>query len=96
MVKTVAVVGDGAVGVLGVLAARQLAADRIIFISRHEDRQKLALDYDATDVVTERGQFTIRPAVAGAELAFLRDLVGRWHAPHLTPFEEAESKGGER
>src|SRR6266498_2394132 len=53
--KTVAVVGDGAVGLLGVLAAKQLGAGRIIAMSRHEPRQKLALDYGATDIVTERG-----------------------------------------
>ncbi|HEX2577790.1 MAG TPA: zinc-dependent alcohol dehydrogenase family protein [Aquihabitans sp.] len=53
--KTVAVVGDGAVGLMGVLAARQLGAERIIAMSRHEDRQKLALDLGATDIVTERG-----------------------------------------
>jgi threonine dehydrogenase-like Zn-dependent dehydrogenase len=53
--KTVAVVGDGAVGLLGVLAARQLGAERIIAMSRHEPRQKLALEYGATDLVTERG-----------------------------------------
>ena len=53
--KTVAVVGDGAVGLLGVLAARQLGAERVIAMSRHADRQKLALHYGATDVVTERG-----------------------------------------
>jgi threonine dehydrogenase-like Zn-dependent dehydrogenase len=53
--KTVAVVGDGAVGLLGVLAAKQLGADRIIAMSRHESRQKLALDFGATDIVTERG-----------------------------------------
>ena len=53
--RTVAVVGDGAVGLLGVLAARQLGAERIIAMSRHADRQKLAMHYGATDVVTERG-----------------------------------------
>ncbi|MGZ0147414.1 zinc-dependent alcohol dehydrogenase family protein [Kribbella sp. WER1] len=53
--KTVAVVGDGAVGLLGVLAARQLGAERIIAMSRHEPRQQLALEYGATDIVTERG-----------------------------------------
>jgi threonine dehydrogenase-like Zn-dependent dehydrogenase len=53
--KTVAVVGDGAVGLLGVLAARELGAERIIAMSRHADRQKLALEYGATDIVTERG-----------------------------------------
>jgi threonine dehydrogenase-like Zn-dependent dehydrogenase len=53
--KTVAVVGDGAVGLLAVLAARQLGAERIIAMSRHESRQKLALDFGATDIITERG-----------------------------------------
>jgi threonine dehydrogenase-like Zn-dependent dehydrogenase len=54
--KTVAVVGDGAVGLMGVLAAHQLGAERIIAMSRHADRQKLALDFGATDVVAERGE----------------------------------------
>jgi threonine dehydrogenase-like Zn-dependent dehydrogenase len=53
--KTVAVVGDGAVGLLAVLAARQLGAARVIAMSRHEARQKLALEFGATDIVTERG-----------------------------------------
>ena len=53
--KTVAVVGDGAVGLLGVLAAKQLGAERIIAMSRHESRQKLAREFGATDIVTERG-----------------------------------------
>jgi threonine dehydrogenase-like Zn-dependent dehydrogenase len=53
--KTVAVVGDGAVGLLAVLAARQLGADRIVAMSRHESRQRLAREFGATDVVTERG-----------------------------------------
>ena len=53
--KTVAVVGDGAVGLLGVLAAKQLGAERIIAMSRHEARQKLAREFGATDIVTERG-----------------------------------------
>jgi threonine dehydrogenase-like Zn-dependent dehydrogenase len=53
--KTVAVVGDGAVGLLAVLAAKQLGAKRIIAMSRHQSRQKLALEYGATDIVEERG-----------------------------------------
>src|SRR5215213_2304336 len=53
--KTVAVVGDGAVGLCAVLAARQMGAERIIAMSRHEDRQKLALEFGATDILTERG-----------------------------------------
>ena len=53
--KTVAVVGDGAVGLLAVLAAQQLGAERIIAISRHPDRQALAREFGATDIVEERG-----------------------------------------
>jgi len=53
--KTVAVVGDGAVGLMGVLAAKQLGAERIIAMSRHPARQHLARFYGATDIVTERG-----------------------------------------
>jgi len=53
--KTVAVVGDGAVGLLAVLAAKQLGAERIIAMSRHESRQKLAREFGATNIVTERG-----------------------------------------
>lgn len=53
--KTVAVVGDGAVGLLAILSARQMGAERIIAMSRHADRQKLALEFGATDIVTERG-----------------------------------------
>ena len=53
--KTVAVVGDGAVGLLGILAAKQLGAERIIAMSRHTDRQALALRFGATDIVEERG-----------------------------------------
>src|SRR5882724_2388853 len=52
---TVAVVGDGAVGLLGVLSAKQMGAERIIAMSRHEARQKLAREFGATDIVAERG-----------------------------------------
>jgi threonine dehydrogenase-like Zn-dependent dehydrogenase len=51
----VAVVGDGAVGLCGVLAARRLGADRILILGRHRDRTDLALEFGATDVVAERG-----------------------------------------
>lgn len=54
--KTVAVVGDGAVGLMGVLAAKELGAERIIISSRHADRQALARDFGATDVLAERGE----------------------------------------
>ena len=53
--KTVAVVGDGAVGLLGILSAQQMGAERIIAMSRHESRQRLAREYGATDIVSERG-----------------------------------------
>ena len=53
--STVVVVGDGAVGLLGVLSANQMGADRIIAMSRHTSRQKLAREFGATDIVTERG-----------------------------------------
>jgi threonine dehydrogenase-like Zn-dependent dehydrogenase len=52
---TAVVVGDGAVGLCGVIAAKQLGAARIIAMSRHTSRQKLALEFGATDIVTERG-----------------------------------------
>src|SRR3954447_14566841 len=54
--KTVAVVGDGAVGLLGILAAQQLGAERIIAFSRHADRQALAREFGATDIIEERGE----------------------------------------
>jgi threonine dehydrogenase-like Zn-dependent dehydrogenase len=65
--KTVAVVGDGAVGLLGILAAQQLGAERVIAFSRHADRQALALQFGATDIVTERG---------GAGVERVKELTG--------------------
>jgi threonine dehydrogenase-like Zn-dependent dehydrogenase len=53
--KTVAVVGDGAVGLMAILAAKRLGAERIIAKSRHPERQNLARHYGATDIVEERG-----------------------------------------
>ncbi|MDT8913492.1 zinc-dependent alcohol dehydrogenase family protein [Amycolatopsis sp. PS_44_ISF1] len=64
---TVAVIGDGAVGLLGVLAARELGAERIIAMSRHASRQTLATEFGATDIVTERGD---------AGVARIKDLTG--------------------
>ncbi|CAL9367076.1 putative zinc-binding alcohol dehydrogenase [Nocardiopsis dassonvillei] len=72
--RTVAVVGDGAVGLLGVLAARRLGAERIIVMSRHADRQALAKRFGATDIVEERGE-------AGA--ARVKELTGG-HGAHST------------
>lgn len=69
--KTVAVVGDGAVGLLAVLAARRLGAERIIAMSRHEPRQKLALEFGATDIVTERGE---------AGVARIKEMTGGYGA----------------
>ncbi|WP_053386106.1 zinc-dependent alcohol dehydrogenase family protein [Leucobacter japonicus] len=65
--KTVAVVGDGAVGLLGILAAQQLGAERIIAMSRHADRQALARRFGATDIVEERGE---------AGVARIKELTG--------------------
>ncbi|MEV5910296.1 zinc-dependent alcohol dehydrogenase family protein [Streptomyces chartreusis] len=65
--STAVVVGDGAVGLCAVLAAKELGAERIIAMSRHESRQKLALEFGATDIVTERGDEGI---------ARIKDLTG--------------------
>ena len=67
---TVVVVGDGAVGLCAVLAARRLGAERIVAMSRHEDRQRLARGFGATDVVSERGEN------GSAEVKELLDGVG--------------------
>lgn len=54
--STAVVVGDGAVGLMGVLSAKQMGAGRLIIMSRHKSRQELALEYGATDIVAERGE----------------------------------------
>ncbi|MEW1829803.1 zinc-dependent alcohol dehydrogenase family protein [Streptomyces sp. NPDC088196] len=54
--STVVVVGDGAVGLSGVVAARELGAERVIAMSRHASRQQLASEFGATDIVAERGE----------------------------------------
>ncbi len=64
---TVVVVGDGAVGLCAVLAAAQLGADRVVAMSRHEDRQQIARQFGATHIVAERGK-------AGAER--IKELTG--------------------
>ncbi|WP_313479750.1 zinc-dependent alcohol dehydrogenase family protein [Microbacterium sp.] len=69
--KTVAVVGDGAVGLLGVLAASQLGAERIIAMSRHADRQALARRFGATDIVEARGD---------AGVAAIKEMTGGYGA----------------
>jgi threonine dehydrogenase-like Zn-dependent dehydrogenase len=57
---TVAVVGDGAVGLCAVLASRRLGAERVIALSRHPERQKVALEFGATDLVEERGDLAVQ------------------------------------
>ena len=69
--KTIAVVGDGAVGLSAVLAAKQLGAERIVVFSRHPERQALARTFGATDIITERGD-------AGA--AKVKELTGGYGA----------------
>lgn len=69
--KTVAVVGDGAVGLLAILAAKQLGASRIIAMSRHPERQALAKTFGATDIVEERGE---------AGVAKIKELTGGYGA----------------
>src|SRR3954449_11833400 len=54
--KTVAIVGDGAVGLCGVIAARRLGAEQIILLGRHPDRIALAKEFGASDIVSERGE----------------------------------------
>ena len=58
--RTVVVVGDGAVGLCGVLAARRLGAERVIAMSRHADRQQVATEFGATDIVEERGEAGVK------------------------------------
>jgi threonine dehydrogenase-like Zn-dependent dehydrogenase len=70
--RTVAVVGDGAVGLCGVIAARRLGAERIIMLGRHADRIALARELGATDVVSERGEEAV---------ARVRELTGG-HGAH--------------
>ena len=65
--STVAVVGDGAVGLLGILSAKQMGAERIIAMSRHGSRQRIAREFGATDIVTERGD---------AGVAQIKELTG--------------------
>jgi hypothetical protein len=57
--KRVAVVGDGAVGLCGVIAAKRLGAEQIIILGRHRDRIALAREFGATEVVSERGEEAI-------------------------------------
>jgi threonine dehydrogenase-like Zn-dependent dehydrogenase len=58
--KSAAVVGDGAVGLCGVIAAKRLGAEQIIILGRHQDRTALAREFGATDVVPERGEEAVQ------------------------------------
>ena len=80
---TVAVVGDGAVGICGVIAAKRLGAEQIIVMGRHPDRIALAKEFGATDVVTERGDEAIervRDLTGGLGVQSVLECVGTEHA----------------
>ncbi len=77
--KTAAVIGDGAVGLCGVIAARRLGADRIIIMGRHTDRIELAKSFGATDVVSERGEEAgerVRELTGGSGVHSVLECVG--------------------
>jgi threonine dehydrogenase-like Zn-dependent dehydrogenase len=77
--KTAAVVGDGAVGLCGVIAAKRLGAEQIILLGRHPDRIALARDFGATDIVSERGDEAverIRELTAGFGAHSVLECVG--------------------
>lgn len=80
---TAVVVGDGAVGLMGVLAASQMGAGRVIVMSRHEERQKLALEYGATVIVEERGEDGI------ARIMYLTNEVGAESVLECVGMEES-------
>src|SRR4249920_4196014 len=81
--KTVAVIGDGAVGLCGVIAARRLGAEQIIMLGRHADRIALAKEFGATDVVSERGE------EAAAGVRELTDGLGAHSVLECVGYEEA-------
>ncbi len=93
--KTAAVVGDGAVGLCGVIAAKRLGAERIILLGRHPDRIKLGREFGATDVVTERGVDAIeqvRQLAGGHGAHSVLECVGHGEAM-LTAIEIARPGG---
>jgi threonine dehydrogenase-like Zn-dependent dehydrogenase len=84
---TVAVIGDGAVGLMAVLSARQLGAERIILMGRHRDRTDLGREFGATDVVAERGEngiAIVRELTGSHGVAKVLEAVG-----HLPAYEQA-------
>ncbi|GAB3429220.1 zinc-dependent alcohol dehydrogenase family protein [Actinophytocola sediminis] len=84
---TVTVIGDGAVGLLAVLSARQLGAERIILMGRHKDRTDLGREFGATDVVAARGEegiAAVRELTGGHGTHAVLEAVG-----HLSAYEQA-------
>jgi threonine dehydrogenase-like Zn-dependent dehydrogenase len=76
---TAAVIGDGAVGICGVMAARRLGAERILMLGRHQDRTDLAIEFGATDVIAERGEEAaerVRELTGGAGVGSVLECVG--------------------
>jgi threonine dehydrogenase-like Zn-dependent dehydrogenase len=85
--QTVAVIGDGAVGLSAVLAAKQLGAERIILMGRHQARTSLGIEFGATDVVTERGQKGIEQVLdltSGEGVHAVLEAVG-----HMPAYQQA-------
>jgi hypothetical protein len=83
--KTAAVVGDGAVGLCGVIAAKRLGAEHIILLGRHADRIALAKEFGARDIVTERGEQAIervRELTDGFGVHSVLECVGTEQAIH--------------
>ncbi|MFG6446124.1 alcohol dehydrogenase catalytic domain-containing protein [Microbacterium sp. P07] len=84
---TVAVIGDGAVGLLAVLSAKQLGAEQIILMGRHRDRTDLGIEFGATDIVAERGEEGIervRELTGGHGARKVLEAVG-----HMPAYEQA-------
>jgi threonine dehydrogenase-like Zn-dependent dehydrogenase len=84
---TVTVIGDGAVGLLAVLAAKQFGAERIVLMGRHKDRTDLGVEFGATDVVAERGEegiAKVRELTGGDGTHVVLEAVG-----HLPAYEQA-------
>src|SRR5438093_3054043 len=93
--KTAAVVGDGAVGLCGVIAAKRLGAEQIILLGRHPDRIALARDFGATDVVRERGDEAVervRELTGGFGAHSVLECVG--HGESMVPALGIARPGG--
>ena len=87
--QKVVVIGDGAVGLCGVIAARRLGADQIIILGHHPDRIALARDFGATDVVRERGEAAVeqvRKLTGGTGVHSVLECVGSEDAIHTAVF----------